>query len=46
MEMHIVKAAHPSHHQVVNNSETVSSATITRSGSKIHNISPKEPERT
>ena len=32
--------------KVVNNTETVSSATITRSGSKIHNILPKEPERT
>ena len=32
--------------KVVNNTETVSSATITRSESKIHNILPKEPERT
>ena len=32
--------------KVVNNTETVSSATITRSGSKIHNILTKEPERT
>ena len=32
--------------KVVNNTETVSSATITRSGSKIHNILPKVPERT
>ena len=32
--------------KVVNNTETVSSATITRSGSKTHNILPKEPERT
>ena len=30
--------------KVVNNTETVSSATITRSESKIHNILPKEPE--
>ena len=45
MEMDIVKAAHPSH-QVVDNTETVSSVTITRSESKIHNILPQEPERT
>ena len=32
--------------KVVNNTETVSSATITRSESNIHNILPKEPERT
>ena len=32
--------------KVVNNKETVSSATITRSESNIHNILPKEPERT
>ena len=32
--------------KVVNNTETVSSATITRSESKIHNILPKQPERT
>ena len=32
--------------KVVNNTVTVSSATITKSESKIHNILPKEPERT
>ena len=32
--------------KVVNNAETVSSGTITRSEWKIHNILPKEPERT
>ena len=32
--------------KVVNNTETDSSGTITRSESKIHNILPKEPERT
>ena len=32
--------------KVVNNTETVSSATITRNGSKIDDILPKEPERT
>ena len=32
--------------KVVNNTESVSSATITRSESQIHNILPKVPERT
>ena len=40
------KISMPKSSKVVNNKETVSSATIERSESKIHNILPKEPERT